>query len=934
MKTKLRKTFYIGLGGTGMNAILRTKKMFMDNYGGHVPPMIGFLGIDTDEGAYDETKNPLKTRDGKIVTLDKFEQCKISVKNPTDYYTAQRRRLSWLPENNVRYILNLDKGAGQIRTNGRLALINNMENVKNAIGNVFTLISSDTIIDNPEYELLPGNVVDVHIVFSVGGGTGCGTFIDLAYLLKSMYNSGTRGVNVCGYGVLPNVFHEMVKGGNAMKNTKPNAFGAIQDLDFLMHLSLNDKPVHFDWMSTSYDANTPPYDAFFFVDNKNDGGVVYDNVNKLTEMISLALVSAAGQIGAETASIANNVEKCMIEGDLDVQNKKAWVSCIGASQIIFKGSELADVYSILAKQRIIQRLLMGCQSGDIEANRWIDLPEVNIRENEGQDNVINYLCSNVVKDFDIDRKDASSPESIIDEFAKRTLESSSKEATANQHALLDRVKEQLTMEVKNLLQKGDCGVTLTIDTLMGITRQIGLFVNEMTQEKENFESELSNLDGKQRIAVEELKRYASKTFKTGGGIDDRTEEVKAAVKRLLSAKIEITRRTLAIQFYNGILANVDSEYQRVNNIKSLLKKQLEEISEDLSQKRNNQGAASNTVEVDLSVESWDLLDVKDDVLVMSEFIDCLPSHDLYNMTDSSQLVEGLDTYTKRLSGYKQWEGKTIDDIINEKTEEQFDQIVKRAMQKALPFMKINSHGEVATSSQLDLSQAINRYYFVCLPDAKNSRFTKDDKFKKMNESALNVSFTSTGLKDRIIIYRQDGTIPAFAIDGVELYEREGARTEIVFNFDANIVDRMKGEHYQMLPKKSSDDALALWVNGFIFGLIKYDDTKKTYFYYDEKNGDPLDDFWYNTGEHYRDQAFNFFDRNLKSIQEDFEQAMDDKINNMGKDAYKNLISDVRQNYVEKYSQVPVKLIKDTRNQAQVKELMQREVTYVKKELGK
>ena len=46
MRIKLRKTFYIGLGGTGMNAILRTKRMFVDKYG-EVPPMIGFLGTVT-----------------------------------------------------------------------------------------------------------------------------------------------------------------------------------------------------------------------------------------------------------------------------------------------------------------------------------------------------------------------------------------------------------------------------------------------------------------------------------------------------------------------------------------------------------------------------------------------------------------------------------------------------------------------------------------------------------------------------------------------------------------------------------------------------------------------------------------------------------------------------------------------------------------------
>ena len=43
MATKIKRCLYVGLGGTGMNALLHTKKMFIDTYG-EVPPMIGFLG--------------------------------------------------------------------------------------------------------------------------------------------------------------------------------------------------------------------------------------------------------------------------------------------------------------------------------------------------------------------------------------------------------------------------------------------------------------------------------------------------------------------------------------------------------------------------------------------------------------------------------------------------------------------------------------------------------------------------------------------------------------------------------------------------------------------------------------------------------------------------------------------------------------------------
>ena len=49
MAIKLTKTLFVGLGGTGVKSILRTKQCFIDAYG-EIPPMIAFLAIDTDKG--------------------------------------------------------------------------------------------------------------------------------------------------------------------------------------------------------------------------------------------------------------------------------------------------------------------------------------------------------------------------------------------------------------------------------------------------------------------------------------------------------------------------------------------------------------------------------------------------------------------------------------------------------------------------------------------------------------------------------------------------------------------------------------------------------------------------------------------------------------------------------------------------------------------
>ena len=74
MATKIKRCLYVGLGGTGMNALLHTKKMFVETYG-EVPPMIGFLGVDTDGGVY---KKELPSKFGPV-TIAPNEQMPIKV---------------------------------------------------------------------------------------------------------------------------------------------------------------------------------------------------------------------------------------------------------------------------------------------------------------------------------------------------------------------------------------------------------------------------------------------------------------------------------------------------------------------------------------------------------------------------------------------------------------------------------------------------------------------------------------------------------------------------------------------------------------------------------------------------------------------------------------------------------------------------------------
>lgn len=95
MAITLKRTLFIGLGGTGASALLHTKKRFLDTYG-EIPPMIGFLSIDTDfntQTKYLERDTILKDAHKDTnpdVTLDQSELIYTKVQGAAQAYEKQK----------------------------------------------------------------------------------------------------------------------------------------------------------------------------------------------------------------------------------------------------------------------------------------------------------------------------------------------------------------------------------------------------------------------------------------------------------------------------------------------------------------------------------------------------------------------------------------------------------------------------------------------------------------------------------------------------------------------------------------------------------------------------------------------------------------------------------------------------------------------------
>lgn len=817
---KLRRTLLLGLGGTGIKAILNAKKMFYENYG-QIPPMIGFIGMDTDKPGLSNAS--VTANDGTKITLNKSEQLCISVDTPTAIYSNNQAKhlFDWMPECNVQGLTALSIGAGQMRSNGRFAVTINELNVKSFINNKITEINNASIIDNVDYDLL-GSGTEVHMVFSLGGGTGSGTFINTAYLIKRMYPT----IKLSGYAVLSDVFRNMVTGAMSAR-VKPNAKGAIIDLDYLAHLTPDSTPVEIKWLRDKDNVNYRPFDALYFVDNSNENNDMFNHVDPLCEMIALAIVTSVGELGVALASVSDNVSKLIADGTMDIKNKKAWVAGFGCAEIIFDGKRLAKIYARKAVAQLINKMLNGgCDDPATIANNWFDNNK--IRENLGKDDVIDYFMTPMPQHIFSDLDDPENPEpECLQYVANRAMEPQAK-LDEKLTDLETRVDEALTRLMSEQANR-ECGIHLCQQILLSILHQIELCDGEMKDEKEHIEVEMPRLEAGLKTACKELSECMSTFFKRNRkGYE--TEVVNQTMK-LAVAQREVIRRKMASQFYSWLKERVNQSINRVDIIISNLQTVRKECSTDV-QRILRSDAGSSFFQFDLSADYANKVECPMNDIVFNDFAkDVQPDGGVASLAGltSKQTGKTLMRFIHTLPKVKEYMTMTVDDALDKLSDDELKKLIGKAVKKSLPLLPYTLRGFDA-----DLRERPVECYYIGIANKNRSRLTKDNLFQNIVSDAKDIQFSEVGLDNRVIIYRQLGVVPAFTVKALDSYEAEYERWEndkhASSHWDYNLCKRMTEERFNLSPKDevSATHLLETWINAIILGLIKFNTTSNKY----------------------------------------------------------------------------------------------------------
>lgn len=270
----------IGLGGTGTDALLNVMDKFKRRFNlpmvegemQDVPARTAYLSIDTDTTVLTQKKC-----NDTVLNVNEFLD--LSLPNMAALLDPRRSRsllknyeLSWLDRD--LQSLNAAFGAGGVRQCGRLMLCKKTEQIVRKLG---TLIHALMEVVSGEDDRQTLTVV---LLAGLGGGTGSGIFLDMAYLIRYVMGEQFRGIHLSlmGFFVLPDVNMSHANLSEAHRKVlRTNAFAALKELDFWMGYDTHHYAYTHKYTEGVEVTWTQPFNDVVLLGEKNEDGVIIRN---------------------------------------------------------------------------------------------------------------------------------------------------------------------------------------------------------------------------------------------------------------------------------------------------------------------------------------------------------------------------------------------------------------------------------------------------------------------------------------------------------------------------------------------------------------------------------------------------------------------------------------------------------------------------------
>jgi len=326
---ELLPTLFIGLGGTGMEVVLRIRRRILHHtwgIGGSTRvgsleefPVAEFMHFDLDQGALLEegratSSDPLANivklpaQDRVVAGLDLLKYSR----NEDDLQKYWNIK-AWFPLTAEKvHALGIDpsKGAGQMRPISRLYFFDNYRQTRDTIHQKLDHLKNNRTnrhqLDRLNLQV-DGKKVRIVVIGSIAGGTGSGSFLDMGWL-SSLLGEKTFG-GAC-YDVQLVLFTPRGYAKADKDQTEANGYAALMELETCMR----GYPKYVGtWLGEEGEPilDPKPYTDVYLVETANMGGHALKDVKDVYEMVADALFEDFGnEVFAKLKrSIAVNQQK-------------------------------------------------------------------------------------------------------------------------------------------------------------------------------------------------------------------------------------------------------------------------------------------------------------------------------------------------------------------------------------------------------------------------------------------------------------------------------------------------------------------------------------------------------------------------------------------------------------------------------------------------
>lgn len=811
----IKKTAVIGLGGTGMNAVLNMKKKFLSTYG-EIPPMMKFLVIDTTD------KDHLDIEGGEI-KLEPGEFLKIEVKNPGSLMKTNREVKDWLPNDVPKFALT--NGAKQVRPLGRLAVFANANELGKKIDGLINSIKDFRIgrYSGEKFELVSDNTT-VNIVGSFSGGTGSGCFLDVAAITRKNLEPTDK---LIGYFLLPDIF----VGKPATDNVEANAYGALKELNYFF---TKDAKINYTLGGSQITLEEGLFQAVYLVNNMNRQGIMYSDLGDLQEFLGIGMFLQASSTGKGASDIIDNIEAQTLSNRW--YDKPTVYSSFGIGELVYPGDWYADLFAKEIALSVVWETFTG---GDISSISEITedfINRIGIREDTADQVIDSILEPGDFKKFPMPPE--FNKETVQTAFGRREshlndiIRDIRKTAKENLDKLIDMKVKALDDELDNRLSTPH-GLEFSKSFLLTLLGRLTEFKNMMMAERENYAKQQEDLKGKYALAKSEAEKASKKLFGSKAAIEHVLKGFKALVDKEASLVLEIARREDAIEFFAFIIDEANKWNERLNAFSRYCSALTQELNQDIQRKKLEKKEIKPFVheikpkelkETDLSVEPNDFLTwLRDD-----KQLNVMKLAEMRIGEIKSVLLE----YGNSQEKVKTIKEKSINDILKELSKEKKMEYVGLLDRMASPLWQYDQ-GLVAADKKTQ-----NIYLFgVENPD--DTVFDPEE-IKTAIASAYDPAVVGTGDPKRVVCLKVEASVPAFVINDMPRYREKYNATNKPFSY--HIHKDWETGLPALFPGTEAEEARKYWSLGLAdpFNLI----SKNGQYYYLEskKRGKKLEDY--------------------------------------------------------------------------------------------